>query len=885
MSDFEPKQFGRYLLIDKLAVGGMAEIYKAKTYGVDGFEKLLAIKRILPHCAADKDFITMLVDEAKLTVLLSHANIVQVYDLGKVGDDYYISMEFIHGTNLRELIRRVTSDEGKMPEDLAVYAVSEMCKGLDYAHRKSSPDGQQLNIVHRDINPQNILISYEGEVKIVDFGIAKAALNVSHTMAGVLKGKIAYMSPEQALGKPLDGRTDIYSAGLVLYEMLTGEKFYTGETQFEVLNKIRTTRVNTMDLPDDIPGPLKAILAKALSFNAKDRYATAGDLHLELTKYLYSSYIDFSPRNLASLVRNYFDKEMKATEESGPHVDDKTRSLLIKASTGESLVGDEGQGTEAGIKDAGTGTDIGIDEESSVTDESTQAGAIPVPEPTIVRKQAKRRRPWMILAVFLALGAAGYLSWSQFGIGDKVSGLWEELVGPTVPDKPVKPVEPPEPKPPLADYGSIIVSSEPSNSTILLNGKNIGKTTPATLSRLSLGDDYKVSIEREHYKPYEKTVALVTEEPVKVHVSLQALAEGMLKISSDPPGAAILLNGKETGKVTPTDIGELEIKKDYAIHLKKEGYGDWASTVPIANFNPVNIRATLTKLPELPKLEEKPEPPPPPKLGSLVVRSKPGAAKVFLNGKDTGRVTPTQLDNLELDKFYTIKLEKGGYEVFTKSVKVEQESGDKLIASLDKGKAIPEPKPKPKPVEKPIREAKPTPKPKPEPRYTPPPEPKPEPRYTPPPAPKPVASGRPASLSIRSSPSGAEVYVNSEYKGKTPITVSGLRPGSASVMLRKDGFMQHSSSVSLQGGKKKSLGTIKLEGMFGEIKVETIPPRADVIFDGNRIGARTPVTIRKVPRNRSHSLRVEMNGFRPWSTSVDMSREKNKRYNVRLQKN
>ncbi|MBI4124969.1 MAG: serine/threonine protein kinase, partial [Deltaproteobacteria bacterium] len=176
MTEFEPKQFGKYFLLEKLAVGGMAEIYKAKTYGAEGFEKLLAIKRILPHAAEDKDFISMLIDEAKLSVVLSHANIVQVFDLGKAENDYFISMEFIHGVNLRDILYRLREKEKKLPMELAAYCASEICKGLDYAHRKTDSNNQPLGIVHRDISPQNILISYEGEVKIVDFGIAKAAM-------------------------------------------------------------------------------------------------------------------------------------------------------------------------------------------------------------------------------------------------------------------------------------------------------------------------------------------------------------------------------------------------------------------------------------------------------------------------------------------------------------------------------------------------------------------------------------------------------------------------------------------------------------------------------------------------------------------------------------
>src|SRR3989338_2612842 len=187
MANFEPKQFGKYVLIEKLAVGGMAEIYKAKTYGAEGFEKLLAIKRILPHAAADKEFIHMLIDEAKLSVVLSHANIVQVYDLGKVGEDYFISMEYINGINLRDLIYRLREHGKRILPELSVFMISEVCKGLDYAHRKTDANGHPLGIVHRDISPQNILISFEGEVKIVDFGIAKAAMNISHTMEGIFK--------------------------------------------------------------------------------------------------------------------------------------------------------------------------------------------------------------------------------------------------------------------------------------------------------------------------------------------------------------------------------------------------------------------------------------------------------------------------------------------------------------------------------------------------------------------------------------------------------------------------------------------------------------------------------------------------------------------------
>ena len=260
MEDFEPKSFGKYFLTDKIAVGGMAEIYKAKVFGVDGFEKTLAIKKILPHFSKDEEFISMITNEAKLVVQLSHPNIVQVYDLGRVRSDYFISMEFIDGMNLRQLMRFAKKNKKTIPIEIVLFIVSEILKGLDYAHNKNGSNGEPLNIVHRDMSPHNILVSHEGEVKIVDFGIARAAQTISHTQIGMLKGKVNYMSPEQALGKPLDHRTDIYSVGIMLFELLTGKRLYEGEAQLEILEKVRSEKFTLGNLDSKIPMEIRRIL-------------------------------------------------------------------------------------------------------------------------------------------------------------------------------------------------------------------------------------------------------------------------------------------------------------------------------------------------------------------------------------------------------------------------------------------------------------------------------------------------------------------------------------------------------------------------------------------------------------------------------------------------
>src|SRR5678809_1603796 len=192
----KPIQFGKYYLLDRINVGGMAEVWRAKAFGVEGFERLLAVKRILPNIAEDEEFITMFIDEAKIAVQLQHANIAQIFDLGKVDESFFIALEYVHGRDLRSIFDRMRNKGESLPIAMACYVTMQVCEGLDYAHNKRDGQGRELNLVHRDISPQNVLIGYEGEVKLIDFGIAKAAGKASKTQAGILKGKFGYMSPE-----------------------------------------------------------------------------------------------------------------------------------------------------------------------------------------------------------------------------------------------------------------------------------------------------------------------------------------------------------------------------------------------------------------------------------------------------------------------------------------------------------------------------------------------------------------------------------------------------------------------------------------------------------------------------------------------------------------
>ena len=298
------RTLGSYQLLSQLAVGGMAEIYVARTHGVGGFEKLVALKVIHPNFSADPDFVQMLVDEAKLSVQLTHANIVQTFDLGRVDEQYYIAMELIDGIDLYKLLRRASEHDIDFPFEVAAFIAAEVAQGLDYAHRKRDARGRPLKIVHRDVSPQNVLVSFDGEVKIVDFGIAKAAMRGQQTAAGVIKGKYYYMSPEQAWGDPIDARTDIFSAGILLYEMLVGQMLYMEEDLEKLLDVVRKAAIAPPSSQRmGVPRELEAVLMRCLKKRADDRWPTAGELAQALLQFLHGFAPEFSRARLAAFVR------------------------------------------------------------------------------------------------------------------------------------------------------------------------------------------------------------------------------------------------------------------------------------------------------------------------------------------------------------------------------------------------------------------------------------------------------------------------------------------------------------------------------------------------------------------------------------------------------
>jgi TonB family protein len=282
-------KFGQYVLLEKIAAGGMAEVWKARMRGVEGFQKIVAIKKILPHLSDNQDFIEMFVDEAKLAAQLNHNNIIHIYDLGKIQSSYYIAMEYVDGHDLKTILRRGEERDQPMQVELALFIASKVAAALDYAHRKHDFEGKDLGLVHRDVSPQNVLVSQDGDIKLCDFGIAKAASKANHTQAGALKGKLQYMSPEQAWGRNIDKRSDIFALATVLFELLTGKKLFNGDSELSILEQVREARVTAPSkLNDEVPPEVDTIVLKALQKDPAARYQTAGEMAKDLDAVLYS---------------------------------------------------------------------------------------------------------------------------------------------------------------------------------------------------------------------------------------------------------------------------------------------------------------------------------------------------------------------------------------------------------------------------------------------------------------------------------------------------------------------------------------------------------------------------------------------------------------------
>jgi serine/threonine protein kinase len=312
----EPQQFGDYHLLERIATGGMAEVWRARAYGMAGFEKILVIKRVLDALSKDEEFIGLFIDEARIAVQLLHVNIVQVFDLGEVNGAYYMAMEYVHGLDLARLVNR-SGPRGPLPIAITLFVITEVLKALQFAHARTDEAGTALHIVHCDISPQNVLISYAGEVKITDFGISRAAFQAKG-VHDVVRGKYAYMSPEQVDGSVLDGRSDVFSLGIVMFELLTGRRLFKAKNREATLARVRRAEIPPIrKYREDVSEDLEAIVLRMLAQKADDRYPDAGYALDDISGLMVREGHRATNSDLAVFVRDTVERPQARPEEDG----------------------------------------------------------------------------------------------------------------------------------------------------------------------------------------------------------------------------------------------------------------------------------------------------------------------------------------------------------------------------------------------------------------------------------------------------------------------------------------------------------------------------------------------------------------------------------------
>ncbi|HUU01925.1 MAG TPA: serine/threonine-protein kinase [Myxococcota bacterium] len=370
MSEDSSQTIGRYQLLARLASGGMAEIFLARQTGIGGFEKLVVVKRILPNLAREKAFVEMFLDEAVIAAQLNHPNVVQIYDLGQAGDDYYIAMEYLEGESLGHLAREGAGARKPLSPGLVAGIVAQVCDGLHYAHSFEDDNGKPLNIVHRDISPHNVIVLFSGMVKVVDFGIAKAATKMHQTQVGTLKGKLAYMSPEQCMGSGVDARSDIFSLGVVLWELLTSRRLFKRDVEpamiraivDEPIPKVRDARIG-------VPEKLAAIADRALEKDPEKRFQSAAEMAAALRQYLRDESIDAQAEQISAYAHDVLGERARTKKKLLEEIREKgadSVSLGVLKPKSDSLPSQSmaGQGASGKLAEAATrirteGDDVG----------------------------------------------------------------------------------------------------------------------------------------------------------------------------------------------------------------------------------------------------------------------------------------------------------------------------------------------------------------------------------------------------------------------------------------------------------------------------------------------------------------------------------------------
>ena len=485
--------FGRYELLKKLAAGGMGQVFLARKKGV-GFEKLVVLKTILPHLVEDEEFFTMFLDEAKLTARLNHPNIAQIFDVEVEQNQHFVVMEYVQGEDVRRVEKRSRAESIRIPLGVILRVIADAAAGLHYAHTATDDTGVPMGIVHRDISPQNILVGFDGGVKVIDFGVAKAAGRLQHTATGVLKGKFPYMSPEQADGQDLDARSDIFALGIVLWEMLCDRRLFKGDNDLASQRLVKAAAVPApSSIEPSLSPALDAIVLKALAKNRDDRFADAGEFRHALEAFAHEAHQQASSSHLSTFMRKlYVDRISELSD----------ISKMDELQPGSDL---SGMRVSPAMATPNHKSQVGRaphDEQGVATVRSKQTDVVKGARNVQVAEK-KSKGPLIGIAAFVLvlIGAATVFALTRTAAPTQPGPI---AVVPTQTAKPVEPlpVDKPVEKPaPLA----ITVSSEPSGADVELAGQRVGVTPmPLVIERTNLPAVLRVT--REGYEAQSTTI-------------------------------------------------------------------------------------------------------------------------------------------------------------------------------------------------------------------------------------------------------------------------------------------------------------------------------------------------------------------------------------------
>ncbi len=484
--------FGRYELLRKIAAGGMGQVLLARK-GAEGFEKLVVIKRILPHLVEDEEFFTMFIDEAKITMRLDHPNIARINEFGVENGVHFIEMEYVSGEDVRRLDKRSRMANTPLPLGVIIRVIADAAAGLDFAHKAKDSKGSPLNLVHRDVSPQNVLVGFDGSVKLIDFGVAKAAGRAQHTATGILKGKFPYMSPEQADGLDIDARSDVFALGVVLWELLTGKRLFKGENDLMTQRLVKACQVPPpSEVEPSLPKAFDAVVLKSLAKDVKDRYADAGAFRSALEDFAFKNNIPASNSYLVDFMQALYAERI--AKEADP------RSLE----------------EDSGLTDLDAGGLPKNAQSPTIVDRNRQGGQVfPSGQSSSHLTEAVGNKPKSRTGLWLGLGVLGVVLIGVAGFALKGRGTTET---PMTPDVVTTPVDPPIKKvelPTVVEFLTFSLTSEPTGAEVELGGDKKGLTPlEVKLEKAKLPTLLKVS--RDGYEPFQTTLADSTDPNVAV---------------------------------------------------------------------------------------------------------------------------------------------------------------------------------------------------------------------------------------------------------------------------------------------------------------------------------------------------------------------------------